>query len=259
MWWKFTKPKEGETESEGERPTVDEASLTPIPVRLLQLGKDPGKVIPASGLDATHDGIRVHADEHAARSADRVGASAYTRGRDIYFGAGKYAPDTAEGRRLLAHEVAHAMQSEAGNESTAPVSADDVVLSSDASERNADALARHASVEHGGEPAPRASTSNADAVRREALPVAEMAQRIRSALKSRPVDGRAVVAMLAVLDREPGQVDALKSAYAAAFGTDVGSDVRAALEGECLADALRLLRVLAPDPEYLLPRPRRDA
>ena len=35
---------------------------------------------------------------------------AYTAGRDIVFGTGKYAPETTEGKRLLAHELAHIQQ-----------------------------------------------------------------------------------------------------------------------------------------------------
>jgi Domain of unknown function (DUF4157) len=54
--------------------------------------------------------VRVHADEKAAESAGAVGALAYTVGRDVVFGAGHYAPETVEGRRLLAHELAHVVQ-----------------------------------------------------------------------------------------------------------------------------------------------------
>src|ERR671935_803275 len=38
--------------------------------------------------------VRVHDDAHAARSAEALGAQAYTAGRDIVFGAGRYAPET---------------------------------------------------------------------------------------------------------------------------------------------------------------------
>jgi hypothetical protein len=45
----------------------------------------------------------------------RVGASGqrtcYTVGRDIVFGAGRYAPDTISGRQLLSHELTHGQQS----------------------------------------------------------------------------------------------------------------------------------------------------
>ena len=54
--------------------------------------------------------VRVHADTPAARLASALGANALTVGSDIFFGAGRYAPETAEGERLLAHELAHVAQ-----------------------------------------------------------------------------------------------------------------------------------------------------
>jgi hypothetical protein len=54
--------------------------------------------------------VRVHADSRAAESAGAVGALAYTVGRDVVFGAGRYAPGSADGRRLLAHELTHVVQ-----------------------------------------------------------------------------------------------------------------------------------------------------
>jgi hypothetical protein len=54
--------------------------------------------------------VRVHADTRASDSARAVNAMAYTVGRDVVFAAGRYAPQTAAGRRLLAHELAHVVQ-----------------------------------------------------------------------------------------------------------------------------------------------------
>lgn len=54
--------------------------------------------------------IRVHANGQAADSARAVHAAAYTVGSHLVFGAGRYAPETPRGRRLLAHELAHAVQ-----------------------------------------------------------------------------------------------------------------------------------------------------
>ncbi|WP_091617537.1 DUF4157 domain-containing protein [Amycolatopsis saalfeldensis] len=54
--------------------------------------------------------VRVHTGGRAAESARAVGADAYTVGNDIVFGAGRYAPGTSEGDRLLAHELAHVAQ-----------------------------------------------------------------------------------------------------------------------------------------------------
>ena len=57
--------------------------------------------------------VRIHAGNGAAASARAVHARAYTLGRDIVFGANQYAPTTSEGRRLLAHELAHVVQQRA--------------------------------------------------------------------------------------------------------------------------------------------------
>jgi hypothetical protein len=54
--------------------------------------------------------VRVHADNAAAASTSAVQARAYTFGQDIVFGSSEYAPSSAEGRRLIAHELVHVMQ-----------------------------------------------------------------------------------------------------------------------------------------------------
>jgi hypothetical protein len=55
-------------------------------------------------------GVRVHADDNAAQSARAIGAEAYTAGSHTAFAAGRYAPQSADGRHLLAHELAHVVQ-----------------------------------------------------------------------------------------------------------------------------------------------------
>lgn len=59
-----------------------------------------------------HDfnGVRVHTDPLAAESAQAVNAIAYTVGRNVVFGRGRYQPTSTHGRRLLAHELAHVVQ-----------------------------------------------------------------------------------------------------------------------------------------------------
>jgi hypothetical protein len=63
---------------------------------------------PRFGYDFSQ--VRVHADARAADSARAVNALAYTVGRDVVFGAGQYAPHTAAGERLVAHELTHVLQ-----------------------------------------------------------------------------------------------------------------------------------------------------
>jgi hypothetical protein len=66
---------------------------------------------PRFGYDFSR--VRVYTDSDAAQSAQAVGAMAYTVGRNIVFGAGRYEPSAPQGRRLLAHELAHVVQQQA--------------------------------------------------------------------------------------------------------------------------------------------------
>ena len=54
--------------------------------------------------------VRVHHDDAADQSARDINAHAYTVGHDIVFAANRFASDTLEGRRLLAHELVHVVQ-----------------------------------------------------------------------------------------------------------------------------------------------------
>ena len=54
--------------------------------------------------------VRIHAGARAAQSSRSINALAYTVGRDVVFGEGQYAPTTVQGRKLLAHELAHTAQ-----------------------------------------------------------------------------------------------------------------------------------------------------
>src|SRR5713101_5063610 len=55
--------------------------------------------------------VRIHNDTQAAESAQAMQARAYTIGHNIGFGLGQYAPETSAGQQLLAHELAHVVQS----------------------------------------------------------------------------------------------------------------------------------------------------
>jgi hypothetical protein len=54
--------------------------------------------------------VRIHADGDAAATAAAIRARAFTAGADIAFARGAFAPGTEEGRKLLAHELAHVAQ-----------------------------------------------------------------------------------------------------------------------------------------------------
>ena len=61
--------------------------------------------------DADFGAVRVHYGSAVTDQACRgLRARAFTVGHDIYFAAGEFRPDTRDGLRLLAHEVAHVAQ-----------------------------------------------------------------------------------------------------------------------------------------------------
>ena len=57
--------------------------------------------------------VRVHTDDKAANLATRLGARAFTYGRHVFFNGGQYNPDSEDGTKLIAHELAHTIQQSA--------------------------------------------------------------------------------------------------------------------------------------------------
>jgi hypothetical protein len=102
------------------RASDSSAVRSPSPSVVSQMMRSPGHALDG-GTRAFFEprfqrdlsGVRIHTDSHAAESAAALRAHAYTLGNDIWFGAGKYAPDSHDGRHLLAHEMAHTFQQQA--------------------------------------------------------------------------------------------------------------------------------------------------
>jgi hypothetical protein len=100
-----------------QRKAADSSKMGEAPAIVREVLRSPGQP-----LDATtrafmeprfgHDfsAVRVHTDAKAAESATAVNALAYTIGRNVVFGEGRYAPGTQSGLRLLAHELTHTVQ-----------------------------------------------------------------------------------------------------------------------------------------------------
>lgn len=100
---------------------------------------------------ADFSGVRIHTDTRAGESARAVSAHAYTVGRDIVFAPGQYSPDSAAGRRLLAHELTHVVQQQQwGGPGTMAASSSVPVIAGEhtAAEREADALAHRVMAGH---------------------------------------------------------------------------------------------------------------
>jgi hypothetical protein len=77
------------------------------------------KMEPRFGQDLSN--VRIHRDAEATDSAQALGAQAFNIGRDIAFGPGRYAPETVEGSRLLAHELTHVLQQSGERAPEAPL------------------------------------------------------------------------------------------------------------------------------------------
>lgn len=94
--------------------TRGEVESRAIPAGLVESALSGGRQLETStraeyesrfGVDFSR--VKVHTGESAARSADALGASAYTVGHDIVFGRGMFRPESNEGGRRIAHELAH--------------------------------------------------------------------------------------------------------------------------------------------------------
>ena len=94
-------------------------------------------------LGSNFGGVRIHTDSRAAESARSVSALAYTVGQDIVFASGQYSPESAAGKRLLAHELTHVVQQQQwGGSGTLAASSSAPVIAGEhsAAEREAEAL-----------------------------------------------------------------------------------------------------------------------
>ncbi len=103
-------------EPSGQRTAVSDHSLD-VPPIVHEMLRSPGEPLDPETrafMESrfVHDfsQVRVHSDGTAAESARTVSALAYTVGRHVAFAAGRYAPATDAGRRLLAHELSHVVQ-----------------------------------------------------------------------------------------------------------------------------------------------------
>ncbi|NEO43248.1 MAG: DUF4157 domain-containing protein [Moorea sp. SIO4A3] len=59
-------------------------------------------------------GVKVHTDGHSDRLNQSMQAKAFTTGQDVFFRQGAYDPGSQGGQELLAHELTHVVQQNAG-------------------------------------------------------------------------------------------------------------------------------------------------
>jgi Domain of unknown function (DUF4157) len=63
-----------------------------------------------NSFGADFSSIRIHTDSNAVSMCQEMKAQAFTNGSDIYFNKGKYNPNSAVGKQLIAHELTHTIQ-----------------------------------------------------------------------------------------------------------------------------------------------------
>ena len=60
-----------------------------------------------SRIGTDFSNVKIHTDSNAIQMSQELGAQAFTHGNHIYFNSGKYSPESASGKHLLAHEMVH--------------------------------------------------------------------------------------------------------------------------------------------------------
>ncbi|MDP6933994.1 MAG: DUF4157 domain-containing protein, partial [Myxococcota bacterium] len=92
------------------------------------------------GHDFHH--VRIHTGGEAVQACEAIHAVAFTVGSDIFFSGGAFDPSSKEGKRLLAHELTHVIQSDEGRLSMGGGGGLQVSDPQDASELEAEENAR---------------------------------------------------------------------------------------------------------------------
>ncbi|MCC4769555.1 DUF4157 domain-containing protein [Methanosarcina sp. DH2] len=105
-------------ESQGQLLATQGQSMPPLVHQVLSSpGQplDPGtRAFMEPRFDHDFSRVKVHLGAAAEQSAREMNAHAYTVGHNMVFDAGRFAPGTHEGRRLIAHELTHVVQQSKG-------------------------------------------------------------------------------------------------------------------------------------------------
>lgn len=169
--------------------------------------------------------VRVHTGSVAEQSARDVNANAYTAGRNIVFGAGRFSPGTYEGRRLIAHELTHVVQ----QSGTKSIGAGQNNAQEDLTS-NSYSLSLQRKVVVGELPLPGKVDFNA------------LADQVFEAIEGLGTDEEAVYRALQQLRRDPSMIDTLIGRYAQRHdGADMIADINDDFSGTELEYALQLL------------------
>ena len=99
-----------------QRQAKGEPEVSPALESRLNSSKSGGRSLPGktrsfmeSRIGADFSNVKVHTDSNAVQMSKELGAQAFTHGNHIYFNQGKYNPESASGKHLLAHEMVHTL------------------------------------------------------------------------------------------------------------------------------------------------------
>ncbi len=166
------------------------------------------------GLGFSFDGLRIHADAEADRMNREIGARAFTRGRDIYFSAGAYRPESRSGFHLIAHELAHVVQQTGGSTGL---------------------LQRQAGGGGGGGGAAPAGGGLTTEM------LEQIARRLREAMSGLGTDEEAIYGALS--GRSKDQVEAIEKTYERLYSRDLNADI----QDELTESELKILATQSPE------------
>jgi len=110
----MTKPVDERSGVGGSTATPDlETSIQQVRGRGQPLSNNT-RVPMEQAFGADFSGVRVHADIESDKLNNSLQARAFTTGQDVFFKEGEYNPGSANGRKLLAHELTHVLQQKKG-------------------------------------------------------------------------------------------------------------------------------------------------
>src|SRR5664279_4747694 len=105
-------------------------------------GLDPAlKTQMEASFGADFSSVKVHTGGAANKAAGDINAKAFAQGSNVFFGEGQYEPGKKDGQHLIAHELAHVVQTGGATNSPVQAKANSVSSPGDGAETAADAAA----------------------------------------------------------------------------------------------------------------------
>jgi len=145
--------------------------------------------------------VKIHDNAQSAQLSQALNAKAFAVGNNIYFNSGQYRPETATGRRLLAHELTHTLQQSRSKQADSETTI----------RRSPDSDAK------------------------------DLSKKLHDGLTAAKVDEPALLTLLDGMGRDPAKTALLKSNYKKEYASELEADIRQKVSAANLNRALFLL------------------